>query len=124
MPQISPDKKPQNVIKGQFTGKGRADWAVLCSLNHVSTIYIFRNASEREPLELAPQSDAKSLQDHGGAAIEYFEPSRPWVANTFLSITTLTVGPNLQPSITKELMMLLGGKHRLCVTSMQVNGCS
>ena len=50
MPQISPDKKPQNVIKGQFTGKGRADWAVLCSLNHVSTIYIFRNASEREPL--------------------------------------------------------------------------
>ena len=71
MPQISPDKKPQNVIKGQFTGKGRADWAVLCSLNHVSTIYIFRNASEREPLELAPQSDANSLQDKGGAAIEY-----------------------------------------------------
>jgi hypothetical protein len=44
---------------------------VLCSLNHVSTIYIFRNASEREPLELAPQSDANSLQDNGGAAIEY-----------------------------------------------------
>ena len=71
IPQVSPDKKPQNVIKGEFTDKGRTDWAVLCSLNHVSTILIFRNASEREPLELAPQSDADNLQSGSGAATEY-----------------------------------------------------
>jgi hypothetical protein len=71
IPQVSADKKPQNVIKGEFTGKGRTDWAMLCSLDHVSTILIFRNASEREPLELAPQSDADNLQSGSGAAIEY-----------------------------------------------------
>src|ERR1700733_9184795 len=41
IPQVSADQKPQNVIKGEFTGKGRTDWAVLCSKNHVSTILIF-----------------------------------------------------------------------------------
>jgi hypothetical protein len=71
MPQVSAGKKPRNVIKGEFTGKGRTDWAVLCSKNHVSTILIFRNASEREPLELAPQSDADHLQSGSGAAIEF-----------------------------------------------------
>lgn len=44
---------------------------MLCSLDHVSTILIFRNASEREPLELAPQSDADNFQSGSGAAIEY-----------------------------------------------------
>jgi hypothetical protein len=80
IPQVPSDKKPHNVISGEFTGKGRTDWAVLCSLNRVSTILIFRNASEREPLEIAPQADADSLQRGGGTAIEYsraIEPGRP-----------------------------------------------
>jgi hypothetical protein len=77
IPQVPPDKKPKNVIKGEFTGKGRADWAVLCSLNHLSTILIFRNASERDALELAPQSDADSLQSGGGTAIEYSRAIEP-----------------------------------------------
>jgi len=71
IPQVSADKKQQNVIKGEFTSNGRTDWAALCSLNRVSTILIFRNASEREPLELAPQSDAGNLQSGSGDAIEY-----------------------------------------------------
>ena len=71
IPQVSADKTQQNVIKGEFTSKGPTDWAALCSLNRVSTILIFRNASEREPLELAPQSDADNLQSGGGTAIEY-----------------------------------------------------
>ncbi|HWZ24189.1 MAG TPA: hypothetical protein VN037_02835 [Verrucomicrobiae bacterium] len=61
IPQVSSGKKPQNVIKGEFIGKGRADWAVLCSLNGVSRILIFTDASEREPLEIASQADAGSL---------------------------------------------------------------
>jgi len=77
IPQVSTDKKPQNVIKGEFTGKGRTDWAVLCSQNHVSTILIFRNASGRAPLELAPQSDADNLQSGSGAAIEYSRSISP-----------------------------------------------
>jgi hypothetical protein len=77
IPQVPSDKKPHNVISGEFTGKGRTDWAVLCSLNRVSTILIFRNASEREPLEIAPQADADSLQRGGGTAIEYSRAIEP-----------------------------------------------
>jgi hypothetical protein len=77
VPQVSPDKKPQNVIRGEFTSKGRADWAVLCSVNRVSTVLIFRNASARELLELAPQSDADNLQSGGGTAMEYSRAISP-----------------------------------------------
>jgi hypothetical protein len=71
IPQVAADKTQQNVIKGKFTSKGRTDWAVLCSLSRVSTIFVFRNASEREPLELAPQSDVDSLQRDGSTVLEY-----------------------------------------------------
>jgi len=47
IPQVWSDKKPQNVIKREFTRKGQTNWAVLCSLNRVSTILTFRNASEQ-----------------------------------------------------------------------------
>jgi hypothetical protein len=77
IPQVPSDKKPHNVISGEFTGKGRTDWAVLCSLNRVSTILIFRNASEREPLEIAPQADADRLQRGGSTAIEYSRAIEP-----------------------------------------------
>jgi hypothetical protein len=77
IPQVSADKKPQNVIKGEFTGRGRTDWAALCSVNRVSTILVFRNASEREPLELAPQSDPDNLQGVGGTASEYSRAISP-----------------------------------------------
>jgi hypothetical protein len=71
IPQVSSSKELQNVIKGEFIGKGRADWAVLCSLNGISRILIFTNASEREPLEIASRADAGSLQSGRGTAIEY-----------------------------------------------------
>jgi hypothetical protein len=77
IPQVSSGKKPQNVIKGEFIGKGRADWAVLCSLNGISRILIFTNASEREPLELATHWDADSLQSGDGAAMKYSRAIEP-----------------------------------------------
>jgi hypothetical protein len=77
IPQASADKKPQNIIKGEFTGKGRTDWAALCSLNRASTILIFRNASEREPLDLAPERDADNFQAGAGTAIEYSRAISP-----------------------------------------------
>jgi len=77
IPQAWADKKPQNVIKGEFTRKGQTDWAVLCSLNRVSTILIFRNASEQGPVELARESDTDKLQDVGGDAIGYSRAISP-----------------------------------------------
>src|ERR1700693_9790 len=77
IPQVPSDKKPHNVISGEFTSQGRTDWAVLCSLNRVSRILIFRNASERQPLEVAPQADAGSLQGNRGTATDYSRAIEP-----------------------------------------------
>src|ERR1700694_2759659 len=57
VPQVWEDRKPHNVIKGELIRKGQIDWAVLCSLNRVSSILIFRNASEQNPSELAREAD-------------------------------------------------------------------
>ncbi len=77
IPHVWADEKPQNVIKGEFTRKGQTDWAVLCSLNRVSTILIFRNASEQHPSELARESDIDKLQGVGGDAIGYSRAISP-----------------------------------------------
>jgi hypothetical protein len=71
IPQERADEKPQNAIKGEFTRKGQTDWAVLCSVNQISTILVFRNASERNPSELARETDISKLQAAGGGAIAY-----------------------------------------------------
>jgi hypothetical protein len=71
VPQVSADKKPQNVLKGEFTRKGQTDWAVLCSVNQVSTILVFRNASAKNPSELARKPDVDQLQVTGGDAVAY-----------------------------------------------------
>ena len=71
IPQVRADKKPQNVIKGEFTRKGQIDWAALCSVNRVSTILVFRNASERNPSELAREADIDKLQAVAGDVIAY-----------------------------------------------------
>ncbi len=71
IPQVRTDKRPQNVIKGEFTRQGQTDWAVLCSVNQVSTILVFRNASERNPSELAREIDIGKLQAVGGDASAY-----------------------------------------------------
>jgi hypothetical protein len=69
--QVAADKKPQNVIKGEFRRKGQTDWAVLCSVNQVSTILVFRNGSVRNPSELAREPDVDELQATGGDAVAY-----------------------------------------------------
>ena len=69
IPQVWEDRKPHNVIKGEFTRKGQTDWAVLCSLNRVSSIFI--NASEQNPSELTREADIEKLQGVGGDVIGY-----------------------------------------------------
>ena len=71
IPQVWEDRKPHNVIKGEFIRKGQIDWTVICSLNRVSSILIFRNASEQNPSELAREADIEKLQGVGGDVIGY-----------------------------------------------------
>lgn len=71
IPQVRTVNKPQNVIKGEFTRKGQTDWAVLCSVNQVSTILVFREASERNPSELEREADIDKIQAVGGNTSAY-----------------------------------------------------
>jgi len=60
-----------NVIRGRFTSAKQTDWAVLCSINRISSILVFRNGSTTAVAELAAEADFDSLQVIGEGAIGY-----------------------------------------------------
>ena len=62
IPQVSSTGKPHNVIRGEFAKRGQSDWAVLCSVNGVSSILVFWNGSEANVAELAKSADRNFLQ--------------------------------------------------------------
>jgi hypothetical protein len=62
VPQETFSNKPNNVIRGEFAKSGQTDWAVLCSVNGVSTILVFWNASETSPAAIAPLEDRNFIQ--------------------------------------------------------------
>ena len=62
IPQTFVQQKPHNVISGRFRNRAQLDWAVLCSVNRVSTILVFWAGSARDVVELAKRPDAGDLQ--------------------------------------------------------------
>lgn len=62
IPQSFFDKNPHNVVRGRFTSANRTDIAVLCSVDRVSTVLLFRGGTTAEVAELAPQPDEGFLQ--------------------------------------------------------------
>jgi hypothetical protein len=50
------------VIRGEFAKPGQTDWAVLCSINRVSSILVYWNGSETNPAELGKGEDRGLLQ--------------------------------------------------------------
>lgn len=62
IPQTLYRKKPHNVIRGEFAKPGQTDWAVLCSINGVSSILVFWNGIAANPAVLAPLQDRNFLQ--------------------------------------------------------------
>ena len=65
-----------NVIQGQFAKKGQNDWAVLCSRNNVSSIFIMWGGDVKCPSEIAKMPDKSYLQSYGDDVILF---SR-WIA--------------------------------------------
>lgn len=61
IPQTYEAREPENVIHGSFEKKGSNDWAVLCSVNHVSTLYVFFQSDLANPILLRHQPDSKWL---------------------------------------------------------------
>lgn len=57
------DKPPlQNVISGEFMRRAQRDWAVLCSINGVSSIWVFWGGSAKAISKIAEAEDAGYLQ--------------------------------------------------------------
>lgn len=72
IPQTYEARAPENVIGGSFEKKGSTDWAALCSVHGVSTLYVFFASDFAHPIALRSQPDTLWLgrewgQDYGSA---------------------------------------------------------
>jgi hypothetical protein len=74
IPQISSDLSEgglHNVIKGAFTGQGKRDWAVLCSIRHTSRVLIYGDGRVPAADSLAKAPDRDHLQTLRGGRPGY-----------------------------------------------------
>jgi hypothetical protein len=65
------DKAPHNIVRGRFTSAARTDIAVLCSVDRVSTVLVFRGGGISEVSELARHPDEQFLQVVNPGVIGY-----------------------------------------------------
>jgi len=61
-----------NAIEGEFAIKGQKDWAVLCSANGKSNIYIFWGGSNKCANVIAEESDEHYLYKQPNGGWEYY----------------------------------------------------
>ena len=57
---------PTNVISGEFMRRGQLDWAVLCSRNRSSSVFVFWNGSIENVAKIAETPDSSFLQTIDG----------------------------------------------------------
>jgi hypothetical protein len=61
VPQTYEAREPENVIHGSFEKKGSDDWALLCSVNRVTNLYVFFQSDPANPILLRHQPDSQWL---------------------------------------------------------------
>jgi hypothetical protein len=61
VPQTYAARQPENVIHGAFEKRGSDDWAVLCSMNGATSLYVFFQSQPDQPIMLRRQRDAEWL---------------------------------------------------------------
>jgi hypothetical protein len=98
IPQVSMIHGRQNVIKGEFTKTGQTDWAVLCSIDRISSILIFWNGSNLKPAEIEGAPDLNHLQGWGGDKIVYDRVIKP-VGTKFIMEHYNAYGGEKPPSL-------------------------
>jgi len=59
IPQTYEAHGPENVIHGSFEKKGSSDWAALCSVKGVTTLYVFFQSNPSDPIALRHQPDSE-----------------------------------------------------------------
>ncbi len=72
IPQTYEARAPENVISGSFEKKGSSDWAALCSVHGISTLYVFFASDLAHSIALRNQPDTLWLgkewgEDYGSA---------------------------------------------------------
>jgi hypothetical protein len=61
VPQTYAAREPENVVHGSLEKKGSDDWAVLCSVDGATTLYVFFQSQLSAPIVLRHQRDAEWL---------------------------------------------------------------
>ena len=61
IPQTYEAHEPENVIHGSFEKSGSSDWAALCSVKGVTTLYVFFQSDPANPIPLRHQPDSEWL---------------------------------------------------------------
>lgn len=61
IPQTYEAREPENVIRGAFERQGSDDWAALCSVNRITTLYVFFQSNPARPVSLRHQPDREWL---------------------------------------------------------------
>lgn len=61
IPQTYEAREPENVIHGSFEKQGSSDWAVLCSVDRMTTLYVFFQSDLTHPIALRHQPDSQWL---------------------------------------------------------------
>jgi hypothetical protein len=61
VPQTFEARAPENVLHGALERKGSDDWAVLCSVNGATTLYVFFQSQLAAPIALRHQRDSEWL---------------------------------------------------------------
>jgi hypothetical protein len=101
IPQEAHTKKLNNVIKGEFAKPGQKDWAVLCSIEGVSTILVFWNGSDKNPAAIAPMEDRIYIQAFKKSQFSYSRELRP-VGKTFIMLRHDAYGGPKPPAINHQ----------------------
>jgi hypothetical protein len=61
VPQTYEARAPENVVRATLERKGSDDWAVLCSVNGATTLYVFFQSQLANPIALRHQRDTEWL---------------------------------------------------------------
>lgn len=61
VPQTYEARAPENVVHASLERKGSSDWAVLCSVNGATTLYVFFQSEPGSPIALRQQRDTEWL---------------------------------------------------------------
>jgi hypothetical protein len=69
IPQTYEAHRPENVVHGNFEGRGASDWAVLCAAQGTVSLLVFFDGSTQPAAVLASAPETERLQAHDSSGV-------------------------------------------------------